>query len=169
VAPQRLVRYAGLLAGRTRSPAGLEALLADYFGIKRVRVSPFLPKNVRLQSGDRNRLGVRGRNNRLGRDLVLGKWVRDAAGFFRLSLGPLSLRNFQKLQPGRQAFNELVFLVNFFTRRQLEFELELILDRDQVKPFVLSAKWNLNPLGRYSWLGEPQSRTVSARLEPNET
>jgi type VI secretion system ImpH/TssG family protein len=169
VAPERLLRYAGLLMGRSRPGGGLETAISDYFGIDQVKVQPFLERRVRLHPWETSRLGAPGRNNRLGRSLVLGEWVNDVAGQFRLSLGPLSLQSFQKLQPGQPAFNELIFLVNFYTRHQLDFELELILDREDIKPFVLSAKWGLNPLGRYSWLGRPPRRTASVYIESTST
>ncbi len=169
VAPGRLVRYAGLLMGRNRPAGGLEAIISDYFGIEQVKVHPFLHRRIRLHPWETSRLGASGRNNRLGRSLVLGEWVDDRAGQFRLSLGPLALENFQKLQPGQPAFNELVFLVNFYTRHQLDFQLELILDREDVRPLVLSAKWGLNPLGRYSWLGRPPQPTASVHIDATQT
>ncbi len=169
VAPQRLVRYAGLLMGRNRPIGGLEAIISDYFGIQSVKVHPFLQRRVRLHPWETSRLGAPGRNNRLGRSLVLGEWVDDRAGQFRLSLGPLPLDIFQKLQPGQAAFNELVFLVDFYTRHQLDFQLELILDRENVKPLVLSAREKSNPLGRYSWLGRPPRRSASVYIDATQT
>lgn len=166
VAPERLVRYLGLLAGRTRSAAGLEAMISDYFGISNVRVSPYLVKKYRLRPKDITHIGVEGRNNRLGQSVVLGRRVDDVAGQFRLSLGPLSPASFDKLQPGEPAYMELVFLVHFFTRHQLDFELELILNSEDVKPFKLSSQHETNPLGRHSWLGNPQGSTVSASYNP---
>ena len=167
VAPQRLVRYLGLLAGRTRSAAGLEAMIGDYFGISQVRVSPYLVKKHRLPPEDLTKIGVQGRNNCLGQSVILGEQVNDVAGQFRLSLGPLSPKSFDALQPGEPAFAELVFLVHFFSRHQLDFELELILNSEDVRPFKLSSQQETNPLGRHSWLGDPQSPTVSVSYNPN--
>ncbi len=167
VAPERLVRYLGLLAGRTRSAAGLEAMISDYFGISNVRVSPYLVKKYRLRPEDITHIGVEGQNNRLGRSVILGQQVNDVGGQFRLSLGPLSPESFDKLQPGEPAFVELVFLVHFFSRHQLDFELELILNSWDVRPFRISSQQETNPLGRHSWLGRPQGPTVSARHNPD--
>lgn len=165
VAPQRLVRYLALLSGQNRTAAGLEALVSDYFGIEGVRVESFHPRRVRLRGYQLTRLGADGLNNRLGQTTVLGQWMRDVGGQFHLSLGPLSQRAFDRLQPGRPAFQELVFLVHFYCRRQLDFSLELILRREDVRPLRLSAREPRNTLGRDSWLGAPARAQASSLLD----
>jgi predicted component of type VI protein secretion system len=81
-------------------------------------------------------------------------------------LGPLGLREFALLQPGREAFAELVFLIKLYTHARLDFEIEFLLERADVKPLMLSALFNLNALGRSAWLGTPQEETVSVRIAP---
>ncbi|MCB2186783.1 MAG: type VI secretion system baseplate subunit TssG [Deltaproteobacteria bacterium] len=167
VAPLRLVRYASLLAGRNRPPGGLEFFIGDFFGIDKVRVTTFVPRWVRVGAANQSRVGVNGRHHRLGESLVLGNWVRDVAGLFRLTLGPLSLPAFWSLLPGGQAFTELVFLVRLYTRQRVNFELELILKSEDVEPLRLSAASPEHPLGRYSWLGRPRGRTASTTITPD--
>lgn len=167
VAPQRLLRYAGLLSSGRRPAGGLEAMVSDYFGIEQVRVEQFLRRKVRLAKNDLSRIGDSGANNQLGGTLVLGEHVYDVGGQFKLCLGPMDVKSFLALQPGRPSYLELVFLVKLYTRQQLDFVLELILDSDQVEPLRLAGKESRHTLGRYSWLGTPQEKTVAARLTPD--
>ena len=166
VAPERLIRYAGLLSSQARPAGGLEAMVSDFFGLDDVKVKEFLPKKVRLTGEDLTRLGAGDQNNQLGRSVILGDTVKEVGGQFRLTLGPLDLDSFLKFQPGSEVFLQLNFLVRLYTRNQLDYELELILRSDQVETMSLSSSNPKHGLGRYSWLGTPSGSTVSATLTP---
>ncbi len=170
VAPERLIRYAGLLAGAARPADGLCALVADYFGLGQqgqVRLTPFLPRRVRLAPGETNRLGAPGQMNRLGDSLVLGESINDLSGQFRLILGPLDFLAFQRLQPGQPAFADLVFLVRLYTRQMIDFELEILLEAGGAETMWLSSDVKLHPLGRFSWIGQPRPEPTPVRLGPS--
>ena len=164
VAPERLIRYAGLLSSQARPAGGLEAMVSDFFGLREVKVKEFLPKKVRLGGEDLTRLGAGERNNQLGCSVILGDMVKEVGGQFRLTLGPLDLDSFLKFQPGGEIFMQLNFLVRLYTRNQLDYELELILKSDQVETITLSSRNPKHGLGRYSWLGAPAKDVVSATL-----
>ena len=166
VAPERLIRYAGLLSSQSRPAGGLEAMVADFFGLEQVKVREFLPKKVRLRGEDLTRLGAGEVNNQLGCSVILGDMVDEVGGQFRLTLGPLDLQSFLKFQPGGEVFLQLNFLVRLYTRNQLDYELELILKSDQVETMTLSSRNPRHGLGRYSWLGSPSGSMVSATLTP---
>jgi type VI secretion system protein ImpH len=154
------VRYFALLTNESRPADGLERLISDYFAVPGVKVRQFLPHRFKLRSHERSLLGDSGANQQLGGSLILGDRVLDRAGQFRLSLGPLDRDGFLKLQPGEPDFAELVFLVKLYVRNQLDFELELILDSQQVEPLRLSHQQQRHTLGRYSWLSQPKAETV---------
>ena len=168
VFPERLMRYAGLIAGKTRNAAALEKIVADYFAVDNVKVTPFVERKIPIPTEDLNVIGaLSGRNNILGESLVLGSSVKDIAGQFRLTLGPLSQESFQKLQPGKSAFNELIFLLKLFVIGQLECELELALRAEDAPLMKLSALAPTAALGRSSWLGRPEGEFVSVNYSPD--
>jgi type VI secretion system protein ImpH len=167
VAPERLIRYASLLAGDRRPAGGLETILEDYFGFDDVSITQFVARPVKIAPHERNRVGTPGWNNQLGTSLVLGGTMSDLSGRFRLSVGPLDLGQFMHFQPGEQAWDELVFLVDLYTRRQLGYDIEFRLDTDQATAMMISARRQRNALGRSTWLGVPSGGKVSVLLSPD--
>jgi type VI secretion system protein ImpH len=86
-----LLYYAGILAQKPRSIAGLKRILTDYFQVE-VETSQFVGKWCDLEEDQWTKLGESGTNQRLGRDTVLlGTRVWDQHARFEIQLGPLSL------------------------------------------------------------------------------
>ena len=166
IPPHRLLRYFSILSSGIRPAASLESMVSDYFGITGVKVRQLLPRSFRLQPHELSLLGDGGSNQSLGDSFVLGERVMDWTGQFRLSLGPLDQGSFLKLQPGEPEFAELVFLVKLFVRNQLDFDLELILENQEVQPMRLSAREPTHALGRNSWVAQPLDHTVSTLIYP---
>ena len=146
-----LLTYAGLLAQRPRSMAGLESLLCDYFGVP-VRGVQFRGRWHALEAEDRTRVGARlGRNHALGVDAVLGGRVWDQQAAFEIEVGPLTAGRFQDFLPSGTAFRPLCELVRFWVGVDLEFTVRLRLGADQAPAARLSgAGWPR--LGWSSWL-----------------
>jgi type VI secretion system protein ImpH len=55
-------------------------------------------------------------------------------------LGPLSLERYQDFLPGGSAYKPLQALVRFYSNEELEFDVQLILDRDDVPPCTLGTE-----------------------------
>lgn len=147
-----LLRYAGILANRNRSMAGLETMLSDALGVP-VRGSEqagrWLPIDERFQSA----IGPHGRNRALGRDVVLGARAWDPDGAIALELGPMGLITYRSLLPGGPAHEALVFLIRFYLREPLDVQVTLVLvpneeDVEQITRFGFGA------LNRTVWLGQ---------------
>ncbi len=166
IPPERLIPYAGRLAGGSQSVSGLEVVVSDFFAVEDVRVQQFLPRRIKLTENDQNRLGAPGQNCKLGDNLVLGDELHDVCGQFRLSIGGLTFEEFKKFQPGEPAFKELVFLVRLYTRNQLGFEIELHLQREAAGSMLVSSMIERNALGRSSWLGAGDLDKAAVRLSP---
>jgi type VI secretion system protein ImpH len=132
-----LVYYSGLLAQRHRNAAGLAALVGDYFNLP-VRVVQFRGQWLRLPPADCSRLGSRGANNELGINLVVGERVWDVQSKFRVRLGPLSYARFLLFLPdrsaetGQGAFFLLVYLVRLYVGAELDFDVQLVLEGEEV-------------------------------------
>jgi type VI secretion system protein ImpH len=156
-----LLHYAGLLGQRQRSMAGLERIVADYFGVG-VRGTQFAGRWRALEEGQWTRLGEReGRNQRLGEDAVVGTRVWDQQGAFELNLGPLTLAQFQDFLPTGWGFRPLCDLVRFYVGDDLDFSFRLTLKAGEAKGTRLAGA----QLGSTSRLGEVRlSDAAGARL-----
>ena len=145
-----LLHYAGLLAQRPRSLHGLERLLADYFGVP-VKGTALQGRWLAIDENERTRLGVAGRNSRLGQGAVLGCRAWDQQAGIRLALGPLPYARFCDLLPDGNAHRRLMALVGFYTESPLEPEFRLLLRPEEV-PGTRLGRANGAKLGWTSFL-----------------
>jgi type VI secretion system protein ImpH len=153
VEDRSLLQYTGLLARRHRSAVGIEAMVADYFGIG-VRCTQFVGRWLVLDEEQRTALGAdpAGRNQALsarGAGAVLGARVWDQAAGFDLTLGPLSLGQFLDFLPVGRAFRSLVQLVRFTVGDHLDFGVRLALKGEELPPCRLGCGPRL---GWSAWL-----------------
>lgn len=148
-----LLRYAGLLAHRPRTAAGLERMLADYFGLP-VRLKPFIGEWVSLEEGQETRLGglaggLSGRNTTLGRQAFLGTRYWDQQSGLELVIGPLDRRTFESFLPGGPRHAPLLALVTFYVSPEFNFTARLIAAPEAVPESRLGGDLRL---GWTSWL-----------------
>jgi type VI secretion system protein ImpH len=147
-----LLFHVGIFAQQHRSAVMLERLLRDQFGHP-VTVRSFSGQWLRLEPEQRSRAGRGGSFNALGRDAVAGRKVWDVQSKFRVRIGPLTFRQFRELLPGGAASDRLMHLVRFYVRAELDFDVQLILQAEEVP----SCRSSRDPaaaaqLGRYAWL-----------------
>jgi type VI secretion system protein ImpH len=156
-----LLHYAGLLAQRKRNASGLEALLADYFGVP-VRVRQFVGQWLQLEPASQSRLGVAGGNCSLGEDTVAGERVHDCQGKIRVRLGPLTYPRFVEFLPDRspapeqKAFFLLVHLVRLYAGPEFDFDVQPVLRADAVPECQLTDDAPGPRLGWNTWLTSQQ-------------
>jgi type VI secretion system protein ImpH len=162
-APAALLRYAGLLAARPRSAAGLTALVSDYFGVP-VRVQQFVGEWCALEPHQRTHIGANGQNNALGSTAVIGSrvWIQDAS--IQLRLGPLGAEQFAGFLPAGRAHAALHELVRFYAGPDLNVRLQLVLRGEDLS----QARLGRSRIGWTGWLraapaAEPDSQ-VRVRL-----
>ena len=148
-----LVFYAGLLSDQHRSAAGLQQLLADHFDVP-VEVKEFVGGWHPLGERDLCALGVRlDASSQLGLGAVVGDEVWDPQSRVRIRIGPLDRARYADFLPGGPAFERLRELARFYGNDQYEFELQLVLARDEVPGCVLGADDGPpQPLGWSTWL-----------------
>ncbi|MEK7273959.1 MAG: type VI secretion system baseplate subunit TssG, partial [Candidatus Desantisbacteria bacterium] len=96
----RLLRYAGILSMKTKTTAGLQTLLSDFFGGLRVRIKEFVPQWVNISEEYQNRLGAK--NSQLGHDLSIGNQVLDLSGRFQVIISNISLSQYEAFLPGTE-------------------------------------------------------------------
>lgn len=157
VDPRCLLPYAGILAGRQRSMAGLETILADAFGTC-VRGTQQQGCWLPIDPDFRSVIGPRGKNRALGLQTVLGRRALDARGKIGLAIGPLPLADYEALLPGGAGHARLVFLVRFYLREDVDVEVALALAVPQAGAAAAPARLGLGRLGRSAWLGQGGAR-----------
>ncbi|HEY4372856.1 MAG TPA: type VI secretion system baseplate subunit TssG [Burkholderiales bacterium] len=134
VPDQSLVYYAGILAQRPHSAAGLEAILSDYFRVK-ARVLPFQGRWLRVPKSQCSELGRA--NCALGDGALLGQAVWDQQSKFRVVLGPLGYTQFLDFLPSGRGFAAVGRLGNFYAGPDLDFDVQLVLKRKEVPRTML--------------------------------
>ncbi|WP_029011826.1 type VI secretion system baseplate subunit TssG [Niveispirillum irakense] len=137
-----MVYFAGLFSQQPRAAVSLERMLADACGVP-VQVRQFHGRWIAIPASEQTCLqgsfGQLGGYNRLGVDSVAGARMWDVQGRFRLILGPLSRRQFQDHLPGAAGLKRLVELTRLYVGAGLDFDVQLILRRDDVPDCVLDS------------------------------
>lgn len=148
-----LLYYAGLLAQKPRSAAALQLILADYFGVP-VEIEQFAGAWYRLGDGSRCRFEELGEiSDELGGGAVVGDEVWTQESRVRIKLGPLSLADYLDFLPSGTAFRPLQSLTRFFSNGEIDFEVQLVLQRNEVPPCELGVDGEAAPrLGWVTWV-----------------
>jgi type VI secretion system protein ImpH len=137
-----ILHYAGLLARRPRTAAGLRAILADYFQVP-VEVRQFHGQWLQLEPPDQSQLGCETGHCALGHDMVIGERIWDVEGHIRIRLGPLDYDQFIEFLPYRAEVSEskAFFLLSHLTRLvigpTLDFDVQLALEPTAVPDCIL--------------------------------
>lgn len=165
VSDDSLIYYAGLLSQRPRSAQALQQILADYFDVP-VAIEQFAGGWYRLDPETQCRLAEENNDSgELGFGAVVGDEMWNQQSRVRIVLGPLSLERYADFLPDGQSFEPLRSWVQFFSNDEWDFELKLILERDQVPACTLGAEGVSAPqLGWVSWV-----KTVPLDRDPGDT
>lgn len=147
-----VVFYTGLFGPQQRSAAALQQLLGDYFGVP-AEVEQFVGGWYRLSSSTECTLGDEGDpSEQLGWGAVAGEEVWDPQARVRLRLGPLTRSQYDDFLPFGNAYGPLRTLTRFFCGDQFDFEVQLVLARDEVPPSILGGEDPGSPLGWCTWM-----------------
>jgi type VI secretion system protein ImpH len=147
-----LLAYTGFFVNRHRPVVGLERVVRHCFGVE-AKVDPFHGRWQSIEREDRTRIGISGRNRRLGLDTVLGGRYWDQAASFEVKLGPMPFAKFRSFLRSGEAFAPLAALVRFYAREELDFTFRLSLPKREIPPLRLTRqRANGALLGWTSWL-----------------
>jgi type VI secretion system protein ImpH len=165
VADDSLVSYAGLITQQPRSAVSLEGYLEDYFGVP-VRVEQFIGAWYRLDVPSQTRFNDEERlSESLGAGAVVGDEVWEPQARLRVVLGPLSLVRYLEFLPSGRAYRPLRALTRFFAGDEFDFELQLVLKRNDVPACELGVAGEAAPqLGWVSW-----AKSNAMNRDPAET
>jgi type VI secretion system protein ImpH len=151
---QVLIYYGGLIAQRPHSASAIAAILSDYFGVPAV-ANQFSGQWLKL-GDDVTRLGHF--NSQLGTTTIAGARVWDVQSKFRLTIGPLSMKEFRDFIPIGSAFRPATELLRLLVGLEFDFDLQLVLKAEAVPSCALQTGSDAPRLGWTSWL---KTREVS--------
>ncbi|AWY19334.1 type VI secretion system baseplate subunit TssG [Moraxella bovis] len=89
----------------------------------------------------------------LGSGLLIGTHYFDATQKFRVIIGPVSTAKYLDFLKGGHLFDKLIRWVVRYTKHSYQFDIKIIVDKDDIRPSRLDTS---HPLGRNSWLGQPK-------------
>jgi type VI secretion system protein ImpH len=152
ITDESLLPYAGLVAQRPRSATALRSILRDYFSLP-VEIDQCIGSWYPLDDVDRSYLSFDSERNQLGVGAFIGEKVWNQQSKFRLRLGPIDLEHFSDFLPGRPGISKLLDLTRYLVGPSLAFEVQLILQADEVPDLQLTDEGTDGPyLGWSSWL-----------------
>jgi type VI secretion system protein ImpH len=176
VRDEALLFYSGLLSLTPRSSAALKNLLWDYFDVP-VEVEQFVGAWYRLDESTQCRFDKSNTySEQMGVGVIVGDEIWDQQSGVRIRLGPLSLREYLDFLPNGTAYEPLKALVRFFGGDQLDFQVQLILKREETPACELGvileeapAERQLEPavapqLGWSTW-----AKTAPMNRDPSDT
>jgi type VI secretion system protein ImpH len=152
--------FAGILGQRPHSAHALELLLNDYFEVP-CEVIQLVGAWFRLDDTTECCIGERSTpSEQLGLGAVVGDEVWNQQASARIRIGPLDLENYLDFLPNGSAYQPLRSLLRFWTNEEIDFELQLILEREEVPRCQLGGEGDSAPqLGWVTWMkSKPMER-----------
>ncbi|HEY3968276.1 MAG TPA: type VI secretion system baseplate subunit TssG [Planctomycetaceae bacterium] len=147
--------YAGHFSHRPRSAVVLKTMLADFFDMP-VEIRQFQGQWLYLRAPDQTRMPAPGLplglNARLGLDTIVGDRVWNVESKFRVRLGPLGYREFHDLMPGGRSLRALCQFVRRYVGHEFDFDVQVVLKKEEVPQSQLGAADSPTRLGWNSWL-----------------
>jgi len=153
VADESFLFYSGLFGLQPRSAAALEQILADYFDVP-VAIEQFVGVWQALDPANQCRMEASvPYSDQIGFGAIAGDEIWDRQSRARITLGPLTARQYLSFLPIGDAWGALRGITRFFTNGGIEFEVQLVLRRDEVPPCDLRPEGEAAPLlGWFSWI-----------------
>jgi type VI secretion system protein ImpH len=153
---ESLIFGGGFLSRPVPSVVALEATVG-YFSDTAVQVEQFIDREVFISPEDQTQLGSA--NARLGVDALCGSRGMENQTKFRLCLGPMGYEHFFRLLPMGDLLQPIFSLVRYMVGIEYEFEIRLILRREEVPPCVLGGEIpGGSRLGWSTWIQSPGIR-----------
>lgn len=138
--------FAGHMAQGPKNAEGLVSILSAFFEVP-VHVQQFVGSWLDLEPDDRWQLGAMAG---LGRSTSIGQRVWSRAAKFRIRIGPLTIKDYERLLPGGAALDRLRSIVRSYAGDALDWDINLILAGDDVPRASLGGTTRL---GHTSWIG----------------
>lgn len=137
------LHFAAHLGCHTQHSEGLESILNDFFRVP-VKIQEFIGEWLDMPKDSYCYLDRNYANAQLGISAVIGVRSWQCQHKFRITMGPLNLTEYEDLLPVGNSLKNVLALVNNYVGFELNWDLNLILKKDEVPA---------TQLGRYGRLG----------------
>ncbi len=127
-----LLRFSGLLSNRNRNATALTSMLQEFTGLP-FTVEQFRRRWVPLPVHEQSQFGQSG-GLRLGQNVTAGSAIEDFSGSFRIVLGPVGYADYLALTPGSKRLAEIFAVARLFVGSGFDFDVQVILKKEDV-PF----------------------------------
>lgn len=142
------LHFAAHLGCHTQHSEGLESMLNDFFRVP-VKIQEFIGEWLDMPKDSYCYLDTSHTTGQLGVSAVIGVSSWQCQHKFRITMGPLSLAEYENFLPTGNRLKNVLALVNNYVGFELNWELNLILKKDEV-PATQLGKYGR--LGWTSWL-----------------
>jgi len=160
---EAFIYYAGLLMPHSRSATLLKQLVADYFDIE-VEIEEFSGSWYKLDPQTQTTLDdSANESSQLGVGVIAGDEIWQDESTVRIKIGPLPIDRYVEFLPGGRAYRDLQAWTRFFSGNQLDFELQLVLKKEEVPACELGREGTDAPrLGWITWVKSAPFKSDSA-------
>jgi type VI secretion system protein ImpH len=150
---ESLLYFSGLLSLQPRSAMALEQLVSDYFGV-RAEAEQFVGAWHAVAPEDQCCFETgREYSEQLGMGAIAGDEVWTHGSRVRLTLGPMPIEKYLDFLPPGKAYRPLETILRFFTNYEFEYEVQLVLQREDVPVCELGKHEQTLPfLGWTTWM-----------------
>lgn len=124
-------RFAGLFAHQRKDGESLASMAQGYFGVP-AQVQQFVGEWLDIPDTEYCRLGHSSAVASLGVTATIGARYWSVQSRFRLVLGPLDRRDFERFLPGTRSADRLISLVRNYTNDEFAWDLLLTVKADEV-------------------------------------
>jgi len=161
VLDESVAYFASALRHKPVSAAMMQKVISAYFQAP-MKIEQFVGGWYKLPPDQQTQLGSEGAV--LGFGSVIGDriWQRDLC--MKINIGPLPYAKFEKFLPGKIAAQSLKKVLTMFTGVTIEYEVQLILRKEDVKPSELSKEGSEVSLGWNSFLTTQQACEDSSEV-----
>ncbi len=140
--------YSAWLAMQTRNSEGLCAILGEYFGVP-ATIEQFVGQWIDIPQDCCCRLGETRSTGKVGQNLILGSRYWDRQQKFRVRLGAMDWERYLSMLPSGDRLEHLIDWVRNYVGEELEWDVCLILKREEVPQTCLGRQ---GQLGWTTWL-----------------
>ncbi|RWX81499.1 type VI secretion system baseplate subunit TssG [Neorhizobium lilium] len=144
-----ILRFSGFFAARNRNAVNLRAMLSEFSGLP-VEIELFRGRWLTIPVEERSRMD-RQQGVQLGVNATAGAAIRDFSGSFRVVIGPLGYTDYLSLAPGGRNIRELTALTRLYIGSALDFDIQVILKKEEIPFCQLGEACHPPRLGWNSW------------------
>ena len=134
--------FAGRMACQTRNAEGLHAIIEGFFGIPTV-IEEFSGFWMRLPEANQCRLGESPSTGSLGVNAIAGTKKYETQLKFRIRMGPMKLRDLERILPGGAAFKRLKDWVMNYIGYELRWDVQCVVEAAEVPSACLGRSGRL--------------------------